>query len=162
MPFLVSSYLFFYNVLNQALPRLILTENVIFREAFSVLPHWVNYYHSSLCAKNFTWLKGRLMFHFTRILRTISHSVKRAMSSAVKPTVIFVLGGPGAGKGTQCEKIVKVSPDTKFTSKPSCRRGVMSCRSQCVHESSGELWTKQCLFIFYAEDFFAEWKNIEV
>lgn len=29
------------------------------------------------------------------------------MSSAVKPTVIFVLGGPGAGKGTQCEKIVK-------------------------------------------------------
>ena len=51
------------------------------------------------------------MFHFTRILRTISHSVKRAMSSAVKPTVIFVLGGPGAGKGTQCEKIVKVSPD---------------------------------------------------
>ncbi|KAK2569544.1 UMP-CMP kinase [Acropora cervicornis] len=47
------------------------------------------------------------MFHFTRILRTISHSVKRAMSSAVKPTVIFVLGGPGAGKGTQCEKIVK-------------------------------------------------------
>lgn len=47
------------------------------------------------------------MFHFTRILRTISHSVKTAMSSAVKPTVIFVLGGPGAGKGTQCEKIVK-------------------------------------------------------
>lgn len=28
------------------------------------------------------------------------------MSVAVKPTVIFVLGGPGAGKGTQCEKIV--------------------------------------------------------
>ena len=24
------------------------------------------------------------------------------------PVVIFVLGGPGAGKGTQCEKIVKV------------------------------------------------------
>lgn len=29
------------------------------------------------------------------------------MSSVVKPIVIFVLGGPGAGKGTQCEKIVK-------------------------------------------------------
>jgi predicted PilT family ATPase len=25
----------------------------------------------------------------------------------LKTTVIFVLGGPGAGKGTQCEKIVK-------------------------------------------------------
>lgn len=34
--------------------------------------------------------------------------MKRAMSSVAKPVVIFVLGGPGAGKGTQCEKIVKV------------------------------------------------------
>jgi UMP-CMP kinase len=25
-----------------------------------------------------------------------------------KPNVVFVLGGPGAGKGTQCEKIVQV------------------------------------------------------
>ncbi len=25
-----------------------------------------------------------------------------------KPKIVFVLGGPGAGKGTQCEKIVKV------------------------------------------------------
>ena len=25
-----------------------------------------------------------------------------------KPIVIFVLGGPGAGKGTQCANIVKV------------------------------------------------------
>jgi len=26
-----------------------------------------------------------------------------------KPNVMFVLGGPGAGKGTQCYKIVEVS-----------------------------------------------------
>lgn len=25
-----------------------------------------------------------------------------------KPRIIFVLGAPGAGKGTQCQKIVKV------------------------------------------------------
>lgn len=29
--------------------------------------------------------------------------------AAVKPLVVFVLGGPGAGKGTQCAKIVQVS-----------------------------------------------------
>ena len=28
--------------------------------------------------------------------------------SSTKPIVAFVLGGPGAGKGTQCEKIVEV------------------------------------------------------
>ena len=30
------------------------------------------------------------------------------MASA-KPNVIFVLGGPGAGKGTQCARIAEVS-----------------------------------------------------
>jgi UMP-CMP kinase len=35
------------------------------------------------------------------------------------PTVIFVLGGPGAGKGTQCERLVK--------------------EFNCVHLSAGDL-----------------------
>jgi len=35
-------------------------------------------------------------------------AVRRLFSSEMsKPVVVFVLGGPGAGKGTQCEKIVK-------------------------------------------------------
>lgn len=38
------------------------------------------------------------------------------MSSVAKPIVIFVLGGPGAGKGTQCEKIVKVNTSRKIIS----------------------------------------------
>ena len=29
--------------------------------------------------------------------------------ATAKPWIVFVLGGPGAGKGTQCAKIVKVS-----------------------------------------------------
>ena len=35
-----------------------------------------------------------------------------ASSSSSTPTVVFVLGGPGAGKGTQCANIVR---DYKFT-----------------------------------------------
>ena len=33
----------------------------------------------------------------------------KRMASIAKPLVVFVLGGPGAGKGTQCARIVKVS-----------------------------------------------------
>ena len=49
------------------------------------------------------------MLHISSLLGRIAYSVHRAMSSVAKPVVIFVLGGPGAGKGTQCEKIVKVN-----------------------------------------------------
>ena len=33
--------------------------------------------------------------------------------AAEKPLVVFVLGGPGAGKGTQCANIVKVCQYTQ-------------------------------------------------
>lgn len=38
------------------------------------------------------------------------HTLRRVSSavSEMVPKVVFVLGGPGAGKGTQCEFIVKV------------------------------------------------------
>ena len=31
-----------------------------------------------------------------------------------KPNVIFILGGPGSGKGTQCKKITENNPKTNF------------------------------------------------
>ena len=39
----------------------------------------------------------------------IKKIIQRTMASTnlPKPQIIFVLGGPGSGKGTQCEKIVK-------------------------------------------------------
>lgn len=36
-----------------------------------------------------------------------AHSLFYRVSLAMKPQVVFVLGGPGAGKGTQCSKIVE-------------------------------------------------------
>nr|CAD7447212.1 unnamed protein product [Timema bartmani] len=53
-------------------------------------------------------LLEKLMF-YVRIRRSIS---KLTMSSMKKPAVVFVLGGPGAGKGTQCANIVKFAGST--------------------------------------------------
>ena len=44
--------------------------------------------------------------------------VVRGMSSVAKSLVVFVLGGPGAGKGTQCERIVKVRCMVKYLGRP--------------------------------------------
>ncbi|XP_030630309.1 UMP-CMP kinase [Chanos chanos] len=45
-----------------------------------------------------------------RLLSTLSAKVPRVLNRialVMKPQVVFVLGGPGAGKGTQCAKIVE-------------------------------------------------------
>lgn len=47
------------------------------------------------------------MFHLSCFAGRLTSSFQRTMSSSLKPIVIFVLGGPGAGKGTQCSKIVE-------------------------------------------------------
>lgn len=41
---------------------------------------------------------------WSMLLRTLFNSLKMAS----KHNVVFVLGAPGAGKGTQCKKIVEV------------------------------------------------------
>lgn len=48
-----------------------------------------------------------LMQVVPRAVKSLSLSAvsSAAVNRAIKPRVIFVLGGPGAGKGTQCEKL---------------------------------------------------------
>lgn len=40
-------------------------------------------------------------------IRSISFSLNSFTMSSEKPKIVFVLGAPGAGKGTQCSKIVE-------------------------------------------------------
>ena len=42
-------------------------------------------------------------------IKVISSINFLSIMSKTKPRVVFVLGAPGSGKGTQCEKIVEVS-----------------------------------------------------
>lgn len=48
------------------------------------------------------------------MLHSVAVFAVRGMSSVAKSLVVFVLGGPGAGKGTQCARIVKVCTCPKF------------------------------------------------
>lgn len=47
-------------------------------------------------------------FMFLRRLFMYAKFQAEQVKAMAKPKVVFVLGGPGAGKGTQCTKIVKV------------------------------------------------------
>ena len=44
---------------------------------------------------------------FAKVFQRVPSLLYR-VSLMMKPQVVFVLGGPGAGKGTQCSKIVEV------------------------------------------------------
>lgn len=53
------------------------------------------------------------------LLRSSREKVSRIVRGvlvAMKPQVVFVLGGPGAGKGTQCARIVQVRPSNLIKS----------------------------------------------
>lgn len=47
---------------------------------------------------------GRLFGNVSQRVPSLLYRVSLMM----KPQVVFVLGGPGAGKGTQCSRIVEV------------------------------------------------------
>ena len=47
------------------------------------------------------------MLKFLTSYRFINHHQNFVIMAVSKPKVIFVLGGPGAGKGTQCQKLVE-------------------------------------------------------
>ena len=56
---------------------------------------------SSLLQGTLTWSRFNRLFGLIKTQSKASFSVKMA-----KPNVVFVLGAPGAGKGTQCQRIV--------------------------------------------------------
>jgi hypothetical protein len=47
------------------------------------------------------------IFKFTQSSVKLHSSIKVTKMSVAKPNIVFVLGAPGSGKGTQCEKIVE-------------------------------------------------------
>lgn len=51
---------------------------------------------------------------FVQNQSTYQQNIMSSWYNIPKPNVIFVLGGPGAGKGTQCELICKVSINIFF------------------------------------------------
>lgn len=61
----------------------------------------------------FVTITATLSYLLQKLLPTsfLGTTSSRAAAStlAKKPKVVFVLGGPGSGKGTQCAKIVSVS-----------------------------------------------------
>lgn len=69
------------------------------RIVFSLIPPV--YVCSWLC----WFMIGRLIGNVSQRVPSLLYRVSQMM----KPQVVFVLGGPGAGKGTQCSKIVEVA-----------------------------------------------------
>jgi len=49
-----------------------------------------------------------LFYIFLNSKKRIDNIIPKIFIMSSLPKVIFVLGGPGAGKGTQCTKIVEV------------------------------------------------------
>lgn len=64
-------------------------------------------------------------------------------SNLMKPLVVFVLGGPGAGKGTQCARIVEVRPCGRETESSGAERARAggSCRVGCRAPRRGQRTT---------------------
>lgn len=67
----------------------------------SVLIHRVLKTSLASCANS---IKTQRLTTFTSAFSCVSRLY--AIMSAAKPKIVFVLGAPGAGKGTQCERIV--------------------------------------------------------
>ena len=59
------------------------------------------------------------------------------MSFEKQPTVVFVLGGPGAGKGTQCAKIVEVGGCASAREQDTDRLALVSVVAVAAPAASG-------------------------
>ncbi|KAM4605103.1 UMP-CMP kinase [Polymixia lowei] len=62
-----------------------------------------------------------MIFNFVCALSQRVPSAVYKVALRMKPQVVFVLGGPGAGKGTQCAKIVEAMEETMQTDEKKFR-----------------------------------------
>jgi len=49
---------------------------------------------------------NKVLFEFLKLQSVLKYQL--SFCTMAKPRIVFVLGAPGSGKGTQCEKIVQV------------------------------------------------------
>ena len=66
------------------------------------------YFFSSGLYKDFIIFVGRHILRGVRFGSLWKSNSVRIVHNMANYNVLFVLGGPGAGKGTQCERIVEV------------------------------------------------------
>ena len=62
------------------------------------------------------------------------------MDAGKKPSVIFVLGGPGCGKGTQCGKIADEYKYVHLSAGDLLREEVLYGKSCPFHKNSATKW----------------------
>lgn len=87
--------------------------------------------------------RRRLLHVLVPSFPPLTRGLRLCPGHLMKPLVVFVLGGPGAGKGTQCARIVEVRPCGRATESFGAERARASgsCRVGCRAPRRGQRTT---------------------